>query len=400
MDAPGLPGHAPPCPPSPASSLARTHWNDSVHVGQPSPTYSTVLSAVWPHVVTVSVPPSGAPGPRLRKYTSRGAPKKVEKEPAGHEPDVYSPGVPHRTTSTRGATPDAPASVVTLVTGGRHMALGDGVRGGVRLPVALPVGVPVPDGEGVPVVELVSVALGDGVAVAERVAVELAVADAVRDAVALTLAEGVCDSDRDAVGDVVPEGVPEPVADAERLRLAVALLVAPAVSDAVPVSVALDVALPVAVRLPVVEPVGVRVGDCVAVLVGVPVLELEPVVVAERVADAVLDAERVALAVVVAERELVAVAGGDADDDSDGSAPGASPRNTGMPSSRTEGLTVVPLAAAAAARRPASQAAPPPPLAWRTPALTKFDGTSWLTLDSSTHGADGCDGDSSSPANA
>ena len=52
-------------------SLPALHANGSAHVGQPVPTYSTVSSAVWPHVVSVSVPPSGVVAPRSSAYSSR-----------------------------------------------------------------------------------------------------------------------------------------------------------------------------------------------------------------------------------------------------------------------------------------------------------------------------------------
>ena len=64
-------------PSSPALSLPRMQANDPCVVGQPRPRYSTVSEDVWPHVVTVSVPPKTAPEPRLRKYTTRGPPKYV-----------------------------------------------------------------------------------------------------------------------------------------------------------------------------------------------------------------------------------------------------------------------------------------------------------------------------------
>ena len=54
-----------------AFSLPATHANGSAHVGQPVPTYSTVLLAVWPHVVSVSVPPSGVSLPRSSAYSNR-----------------------------------------------------------------------------------------------------------------------------------------------------------------------------------------------------------------------------------------------------------------------------------------------------------------------------------------
>ena len=56
---------------TPASSLPTRHPNGCAHDGQPVPTYSTVLSAVCPHVVTVSVPPSGVVSLSVHTYSSR-----------------------------------------------------------------------------------------------------------------------------------------------------------------------------------------------------------------------------------------------------------------------------------------------------------------------------------------
>ena len=130
--------------------------------------------------------------------------------------------------------------------------------------------------------------------------------------------------------------------------------------------VTLPVGVPIALRLAVgdTEPETLDVGDAVR--------ELEPVGEFEHVAETLAEAE--------------------CEDDSDGSAPIASPRNTGRPSSRSKGVVLL-----VAVRMPASQAAPPlpPTPARRTPAVMMFDGTSWLTLASSTHGAVGCDGESS-----
>lgn len=78
VDADGLSAHTAP-PLSPALSLPAWHCAGPYHVGQPSPTYSTVSSLVWPHVVTVRLPPSGVVGPRFRKNTSRGPAMNVEK---------------------------------------------------------------------------------------------------------------------------------------------------------------------------------------------------------------------------------------------------------------------------------------------------------------------------------
>jgi hypothetical protein len=66
VDARGLAAHTAAPPSSPALSLPARQLKDAAHVGHPSPTYSTVLLALWPHVVTVSAPPSGASSPKLR----------------------------------------------------------------------------------------------------------------------------------------------------------------------------------------------------------------------------------------------------------------------------------------------------------------------------------------------
>ena len=121
-----LPQRAPPC----ASSLPATHPNGCAHDGQPVPTYSTVLLAVWPHVVSVSVPPAGAAGSRYRAYTRRGPGKNVWK-PAEHAPAVYMPPLPDAAVDARGVTPLSPARVMTVLSPpptrqtGR---VGDGVR--------------------------------------------------------------------------------------------------------------------------------------------------------------------------------------------------------------------------------------------------------------------------------
>ena len=61
----------PPQPGAAALSLPARQLKGSAHVGQPVPTYSTVLLALWPHVVTVSTPPSGVVAPRSSAYSSR-----------------------------------------------------------------------------------------------------------------------------------------------------------------------------------------------------------------------------------------------------------------------------------------------------------------------------------------
>jgi len=50
-------------PQASASSFPTRQPNGSAHVGQPVPTYSTVLLAVCPHVLIVSVPPSDVASP-------------------------------------------------------------------------------------------------------------------------------------------------------------------------------------------------------------------------------------------------------------------------------------------------------------------------------------------------
>ena len=51
---------------SPALSLPLTQAKGTAHVGQPVPMYSTVLLRVKPQVVTLSNPPKGTSGPKLR----------------------------------------------------------------------------------------------------------------------------------------------------------------------------------------------------------------------------------------------------------------------------------------------------------------------------------------------
>jgi hypothetical protein len=70
VDDSGLPPHCAEVPP-PTSSLPARQPNGTSHVGQPVPTYSTVLSVVTPHVVSVKVPPSSAVSPNDSWYTSR-----------------------------------------------------------------------------------------------------------------------------------------------------------------------------------------------------------------------------------------------------------------------------------------------------------------------------------------
>ena len=58
-------------PQAPASSVPARQPNGSAHVGQPVPTYSTVLLAVTPHVLIVRVPPRGVVSLSDSEYTSR-----------------------------------------------------------------------------------------------------------------------------------------------------------------------------------------------------------------------------------------------------------------------------------------------------------------------------------------
>ena len=93
------------------------------------PTYSTVLSAVWPHVVSDSTPPSGVDALRKIAYASRG-PMKNALKPVAQEPDVYMPPLPEAAVDAAGATPLLPASATTRVSPppARHTgSVGDGV---------------------------------------------------------------------------------------------------------------------------------------------------------------------------------------------------------------------------------------------------------------------------------
>ena len=96
----------------PASSLPALQPKGRSHVGQPVPKYSTVLLAVWPHVVTVSTPPRGAVASRYSAYTSRGPGKNVWKPPL-HVPDVYMPPLPDDSVDAGVASPLFPASTDT-----------------------------------------------------------------------------------------------------------------------------------------------------------------------------------------------------------------------------------------------------------------------------------------------
>lgn len=86
VDASVLVGHR-------ASSFPTKQPNGRSHVGQPVPTYRTVLLLVTPHVVRVRLPPSGVDVPSDKEYTSR-EPGKNVLNPVLHEPDVYIPKLP------------------------------------------------------------------------------------------------------------------------------------------------------------------------------------------------------------------------------------------------------------------------------------------------------------------
>ena len=190
VDASGLPPHAG----AAALSLPATHPNGSAHVGQPVPTYSTVLLALWPHVVTVSVPPSGAVAPSDSEYSSR-EPWKKARSPEAHVPAVYIPGCPAADVDSAGAVPAGPVrgsrpgsprqmgsvdvGVRELVWVGVPVALDESVPVPLRLPVELDDGVPV------------SVALMDAVPVAEPVRETLPVPDCELEGVPVPVPEGV-----------------------------------------------------------------------------------------------------------------------------------------------------------------------------------------------------------------
>jgi hypothetical protein len=172
LDASGFPPHAA----APAAlSLPATHPNGRSHAGHPVPTYSTVLLALCPHVVSVSVPPSGVADPRSSAYSSREPPKKARK-PDAHVPDVYMPGMPSVAVDTRGAVPATPVSRRTSGSPRHTGGVGDGVA--VRLAVGAPVRVPLGVRVGVPV----GVRVGVPVALLEPVTVREPVAEPLADA--------------------------------------------------------------------------------------------------------------------------------------------------------------------------------------------------------------------------
>ena len=139
VDAIGFPPHAA----APAAlSLPTTHPNGSAHAGHPVPTYSTVLLALCPHVVTVSVPPSGVADPRSSAYSSREPPKNARK-PDAHVPDVYMAGCPDVTVDRGGAVPLTPVSTRTSGSPRHTGGVGEGVvvRVAVEVPVRVRLGV-------------------------------------------------------------------------------------------------------------------------------------------------------------------------------------------------------------------------------------------------------------------
>ena len=190
-----------------ALSLPARHPNGSAHDGQPVPTYSTVLLAVWPHVVSVSVPPSGVVEPRSSAYSSR-EPGKKALRPLAHVPEVYMPGCPATATDSGGAVPLVPDSSRTSGSPRQTGSVGDGdgVRGG---------------------------------------------AEALDETVAVELKERMLDE----LGDAVPDGLPVRVA----LLEPVPVELADAVPDGLPVRVAL------------LEPVAVELADAVPVTLPVVV---------------------------------------------------------------------------------------------------------------------------------
>ena len=221
LDAVGFDGHAPGAP----SSLPAKQPNGSLQLGQPVPTYSTVLLRVWPHVVTVSVPPSAASSPRCSANTTR-EPGKNVLNPFRQEPAVYMPGVPTTPLTSAGTAPRVPDRGSTL----RRPRQ----TGGVAVPVALRVVAAVI----VPVSDVLPVALCELVALVVEVLVCEGVPERVADCVGVPL--------RDGVDAAVPVRVPlpdsvmlrEPERDAVLLREAgaVAELVREALTLALPES--------------------------------------------------------------------------------------------------------------------------------------------------------------------
>ena len=178
----------PPQPGAATLSLPARQLKGSAHVGQPVPTYSTVLLALWPHVVSVSVPPSGVVSPRCSAY-SRRDPGKNAPSPVAHEPAVYMTGCPDVADDSGGATPDVPDRGCRAGSPRQSGWLGDGERVvvDVRVPDALPVGVRVADA--LPVGLRVPDALPVGVRVPDALPVDVRVSDALP--VPVWLADGV-----------------------------------------------------------------------------------------------------------------------------------------------------------------------------------------------------------------
>ena len=228
VDARELPPHAG----AAALSLPATHPNGRSHAGQPVPTYSTVLLSLWPHVVTVSSPPSGVAEPRSSAYSSREPPKNA-RNPVAHVPDVYMAGMPATAVDSRGAVPLVPVSRRTSGNPRHTGGVGVGVavqvldalpvraRLGAPLgvPVRLALGVPVPKAleEPVPVAldEPVPVALDEPVPVALEelvpVAMDVPVCVTLDDTVPIWLAEPVPVEPLEPVlvmlGDGAPNGL-------------------------------------------------------------------------------------------------------------------------------------------------------------------------------------------------
>ena len=219
VDAPALGAQSGAPGSSRASSLPTRQLKGSAHVGQPVPTYSTVLLAVSPHVLMVSVPPSCTPAPSDRNSSARGPTKNVD-SPLTQLPDECSPATPAapaRSNASAAVEPASPLSVVMGLRAAPHMLvpLGDGVA--VRVRVGVVVRERLPLLEGVPV--------GDAVGVAA------AVSDADVDGVSVGDADSDAVADAEPVAESVLLGVPdaEPVPVAERVDDPVAGGVAEAV---------------------------------------------------------------------------------------------------------------------------------------------------------------------------
>ena len=124
----------------------------------------------------------------------------MDASPRAHDPVENRPLVPWAPSETGGATPDSPTSVVTLPTGGGHMANGegDGVRDGVRVRVR----VRVRDGDGVRV--RVGVTAGVAAGVPDDVGVAVGVPDDV--GVTAGVAAGVPEGVGATVGVLLMDG--------------------------------------------------------------------------------------------------------------------------------------------------------------------------------------------------